>query len=377
MTCKYLPLWALALTLGLQSPAVAATAVPSNPVDLTYAAENAVNSVVYIKVTTNGKTQTIQYNGGGSPFDFDDFFGDFFGRGNSGSQQRQIQTPKRSGAGSGVILTSDGYIVTNNHVVEDADEMTVKLNDNRESKDRIIGTDKSTDLALIKIEATGLQAIKVGNSDNLKLGEWVLAIGNPFSLTSTVTAGIVSAKARSLNATPGSIDSFIQTDAAINEGNSGGALFNMSGQLIGINSAKATNSNNNVEGMGYAIPISDAVPIIQSIIDGTQQTATAGSAYMGIQGRDLSAYDASSFNMPQGVYLLAVVDGGPAAQAGLQSGDIITALDGSQISSMNEIKAALAKKNPGDTMTVTISRSDERGTYSEQEVTITLGSYQE
>ena len=129
--------------------------------------------------------------------------------------------------------------------------------------------------------------------------------------------------------------------------------------------------------MGYAIPISDAVPIIQSIIDGTQQTATAGSAYMGIQGRDLSAYDASSFNMPQGVYLLAVVDGGPAAQAGLQSGDIITALDGSQISSMNEIKAALAKKNPGDTMTVTISRSDERGTYSEQEVTITLGSYQE
>ncbi len=189
MTRKYLPLWVLALTLGLQTPAMAATAVPANPTDLTYAAENAVNSVVYIKVTTNSKTQTVEYS---DPFGFDDFFGDFFGRGNSGRQQRQIQTPKRQGAGSGVILTEDGYIVTNNHVVEDADEMTVKLNDNREFKARIIGTDKSTDLALIKIEAKGLQAIKVGDSDKLKLGEWVLAIGNPFSLTSTVTAGIVS-----------------------------------------------------------------------------------------------------------------------------------------------------------------------------------------
>ena len=216
MIRKYLPLWALALTLGLQTPAMASAAVPSNPIDLTTAAENAVNSVVYIKVTTNGKTQTIQYS---DPFE--DFFGDFFGRGNGGRQQRQIQTPKQTGAGSGVILTEDGYIVTNNHVVENADEMTVKLNDNREFKARIIGTDKSTDLALIKIEAKGLQSIKVGNSNDLKLGEWVLAIGNPFSLTSTVTAGIVSAKARTLNATPGSIDSFIQTDAAINPGNSG------------------------------------------------------------------------------------------------------------------------------------------------------------
>ena len=174
MTRKYLPLWVLALTLGLQSPAMAANAVPSNPADLTVAAESAVNSVVYIKVVTGGKTQTIQYS---DPF-FEDFFGDFFGNGN-GQQRQRIQTPKRVGAGSGVILTEDGYIVTNNHVVENAEEMTVKLNDNREFKARIIGTDKSTDLALIKIEAKGLQAIKVGNSDNLKLGEWVLAIGNP------------------------------------------------------------------------------------------------------------------------------------------------------------------------------------------------------
>ena len=193
---------ALVASMSLAT-AKAAPALPSSqPIDLTVAAEKAVNSVVYIKVTTNGKTQTVQY------FDpFEDFFGDFFGRGqgNGGNrnQQRQIETPKRTGAGSGVILTADGYIVTNNHVVQEADELLVKLNDNREFKGRIIGTDKTTDLALIKIEAENLPAITVGNSENLKLGEWVLAIGNPFSLTSTVTAGIVSAKARSLGATGG------------------------------------------------------------------------------------------------------------------------------------------------------------------------------
>ena len=187
---------ALVASMSLAT-AKAAPALPSSqPIDLTVAAEKAVNSVVYIKVTTNGKTQTVQY------FDpFEDFFGDFFGRGqgNGGNrnQQRQIETPKRTGAGSGVILTADGYIVTNNHVVQEADELLVKLNDNREFKGRIIGTDKTTDLALIKIEAENLPAITVGNSESLKLGEWVLAIGNPFSLTSTVTAGIVSAKARS------------------------------------------------------------------------------------------------------------------------------------------------------------------------------------
>ena len=211
----------VSLTLG-------ATAMPPTP-DLTYAAEKAVNSVVYIKVTQEGKTRTVQYV---DPFE--DFFGDFFGRGGgSRPQQRQYKEPDRKGAGSGVILSSDGYIVTNNHVVENATELIVKLNDNREFKARIIGTDKQTDLALIKVEATGLPAIAVGNSESLKLGEWVLAIGNPFSFTSTVTAGIVSAKARSLGT---GIQSFIQTDAAINPGNSGGALVNTQGELVGINS---------------------------------------------------------------------------------------------------------------------------------------------
>ena len=207
-------------------------AVPAtyqNLPDLTYAAEKAINSVVYIKVTVEGSSRTIQYS---NPFE--DFFGDFFGRGNGGdSQQRTYKEPDRKGAGSGVILTSDGYIVTNNHVVEGATEMIVKLNDNREFKARIIGTDKNSDLALIKIEAKDLQPITIGNSDNLRLGEWVLAIGNPFSLTSTVTAGIVSAKARTTGGN--AVESSIQTDAAINPGNSGGALVNARGELVGIN----------------------------------------------------------------------------------------------------------------------------------------------
>ena len=292
-----------------------------------------------------------------------------------------------TGCGSGVIVGEDDerlLIATNNHVVEGTEALTVGFSDGTDATATIVGTDAGNDLAVVAVKKSDLsedtkntvKLAELGDSDTTRVGEPVVAIGNALGYGQSVTVGYVSALDKPVTVNNTSIN-MLQTDAAINEGNSGGALFNMSGQLIGINSAKATNSNNNVEGMGYAIPISDAVPIIQSIIDGTQQTATAGSAYMGIQGRDLSAYDASSFNMPQGVYLLAVVDGGPAAQAGLQSGDIITALDGSQISSMNEIKAALAKKNPGDTMTVTISRSDERGTYSEQEVTITLGSYQE
>ena len=299
-----------------------------------------------------------------------------------GSAEKEV-----TGCGSGVIVGEDDerlLIATNNHVVEGTEALTVGFSDGTDATATIVGTDAGNDLAVVAVKKSDLsedtkntvKLAELGDSDTTRVGEPVVAIGNALGYGQSVTVGYVSALDKPVTVNNTSIN-MLQTDAAINEGNSGGALFNMSGQLIGINSAKATNSNNNVEGMGYAIPISDAVPIIQSIIDGTHQTATAGSAYMGIQGRDLSAYDASSFNMPQGVYLLAVVDGGPAAQAGLQSGDIITALDGSQISSMNEIKAALAKKNPGDTMTVTISRSDERGTYSEQEVTITLGSYQE
>ena len=368
MIRKYLPLWALALTLGLQTPAMAATAVPANPTDLTYAAENAVNSVVYIKVTTNSKTQTVEYS---DPFGFDDFFGDFFGRGNSGRQQRQIQTPKRQGAGSGVILTEDGYIVTNNHVVEDADEMTVKLNDNREFKARIIGTDKSTDLALIKIEAEGLPAIKIGDSDKLKLGEWVLAIGNPFSLTSTVTAGIVSAKARSLNATPGS---FIQTDAAINPGNSGGALVNAHGELVGIN-AMLYSQTGSFSGYGFAIPTA----IMNKVVADLKKFGTVQRALLGISGTDVSNYidkqkdkgknpDLGTVN---GIYVAEVSADGAAAEGGLKEGDVIISVDGKKISKFGELQELLTNHRPGDKITVTYLREKKQRT-----ATLTLRNIQ-
>lgn len=370
MTKKYLPLWVLALTLGLQTPAIAANAVPSNPTDLTYAAENGVNSVVYIKVTTNSKTQTVQYS---DPFGFDDFFGDFFGRGNSGRQQRQIQTPKRSGAGSGVILTEDGYIVTNNHVVEDADEMTVKLNDNREFKARIIGTDKTTDLALIKIEAKGLQAIKVGNSDDLKLGEWVLAIGNPFSLTSTVTAGIVSAKARSLGAS-GGIESFIQTDAAINPGNSGGALVNARGELVGIN-AMLYSQTGSFSGYGFAIPTA----IMNKVVDDLKKYGTVQRALLGITGADVSNYidqqkekgETVDLGTVNGVYVNEVSADGAAAEGGLKKGDVITSIDGKKITKFGELQESLTNHRPGDKINVTYLRDKKQHT-----ATLTLRNIQ-
>lgn len=344
----------LAVTIGLQSPAMATNAVPQNPVDLTYAAEKAVNSVVYIKVTTNSKTQTIEYN---DPFE--DFFGDFFGRGGGGGQQRKIQTPKRTGAGSGVVLTEDGYIVTNNHVVGEADEITVKLNDNREFSARIIGTDKDTDLALIKVETQGLPPIKVANSDDLKLGEWVLAIGNPFSLTSTVTAGIVSAKARSLFARPGSIESFIQTDAAINPGNSGGALVNARGELVGIN-AMLYSQTGVYSGYGFAIPTS----IMNRVVEDLRKYGTVQRALLGISGQDVSTYidvqkekgkdvDLGTVN---GIYVAEVSADGAAANAGLKAGDVVTAIDGKKIEKFGELQEMLANHRPGDKVKLTYIR---------------------
>lgn len=366
MKRNLIPVLALAFTLGLGAPAVSFAAVPANPVDLTSAAENAVNSVVYIKVTTNSRTQTIEYS---DPFE--DFFGDFFGRGNGGSRQRrQMETPKRSGAGSGVILTSDGYIVTNNHVVQDADELTVKLNDNREFKARIIGTDKTTDLALIKIEATNLKPITVANSDNLKLGEWVLAIGNPFSLTSTVTAGIVSAKARSLGATPGSIESFIQTDAAINPGNSGGALVNAKGELVGIN-AMIYSQTGSYAGYGFAIPTS----IMNKVVDDLKKYGSVQRALLGIMGQDVSAYiDAQKekgkevdLGTVNGIYVGEVSSDGAAAGAGLKEGDVITAIDGKKITKFGELQELISSHRPGDKVSVTYLRDKKQHT-----ATITL-----
>ena len=251
---------------------------PAQPIDLTVAADKAINSVVYIKVSSTAPQENVQYF---NPFE--DFFGDFFGQGTP-RQQQPRQAPKRSGAGSGVILTSDGYIVTNNHVVKDADEILVKLNDNREYKGRIIGQDKDTDLALIKIEAKNLQPITVGSSEKLKIGEWVLAIGNPYGFTSTVTAGIVSAKARSMqSANP--VESFIQTDAAINPGNSGGALVNAAGELVGINSMIYSETRS-YSGYGFAIPTT----IMNKVVKDLREFGVVQRALLGIRGTSVSNY---------------------------------------------------------------------------------------
>lgn len=324
-------------------------------VDLTAAAETSVNSVVYIKVVTGGQTQTVTVQ---DPFE--DFFGDFFGFGGGGrgrGQQRQIQTPKREAAGSGVIISKDGYIVTNNHVVRDANEITVKLNDNREFAARIVGLDETTDLALIKVDAKDLPAIVIGNSDDLKLGQWVLAVGNPFNLTSTVTAGIVSAKARSLGAN--GIESFIQTDAAINAGNSGGALVNEKGELVGIN-AMLYSQTGSYSGYGFAIPTT----IMNKVVADLKEFGVVQRALLGVSGTDVTNYIDSEkakdnevdLGTVTGVYVNEVQEGSAAEEAGLKKGDVITKVNGKKVSKMAEMQEVLSQYRPGDKASVTYMR---------------------
>ena len=338
--------------------------VPMQPVDLTDAAEKGCAAVVYIKVTIEGKTQTIQQY---SPFD--DFFGDFFGfgRGNSGRQQQQVQTPKRQGAGSGVLISSDGYIVTNNHVVEDATEITVTLNDNREFTARVVGLDPDTDLALLKIDGSDFPTLVIGDSDALKVGEWVLAVGNPFNLTSTVTAGIVSAKARGMGANRNGIESFIQTDAAINAGNSGGALVNARGELVGIN-AMLYSRTGEFTGYGFAIPTS----IVKKVVGDLQQYGKVQRAMFGVSGMTLHDYiDAkkqedekfkADFGTNEGVYVAEVTAGGAAEEAGLKEGDVIVSVDGKKISKMSELQESTTKYHPGDQATVGFIRDKKEKT---------------
>ncbi len=338
---------AVVLAAGAYSRMIAAP-VGGGQVDLTYAAEKAVPAVVHIKYVQNSKVETVEVE---DPFGgfFSDPFG-FFGNPGSGNRQRrQVQTPKREASGSGVIISSDGYIVTNNHVVEGADELTVTLNDNREFSAIIIGTDKTTDLALIKIEGKNLPCMSIGDSDKLKVGEWVIAVGNPFNLNSTVTAGIVSAKARSLYAN--GVESFIQTDAAINQGNSGGALVNTQGELVGIN-AMLYSQTGSYSGYGFAIPTT----IMNKVVSDLKQYGTVQRAVLSIAGRDVHNYiDAEKLKGNEvdlgtndGVYVEKVEDGGAGADAGLEEGDVITSIDGKKVSKMAELQEILANKRPGD-----------------------------
>jgi len=350
-------------------PAPLAVAAPSAYVDLTSAAETAVNSVVYISVTIEGKTQRMQMV---DPFE--DFFGDFFGFGQRRQQpqQREYKQPDRHGAGSGVIISQDGYIVTNTHVVGQADEITVKLNDSREFKGRIIGTDETTDLALVKIDAKDLPAIKIGNSDNLRLGQWVLAVGNPFNLTSTVTAGIVSAKARTLGAN--GIESFIQTDAAINAGNSGGALVNAQGELVGINSMIYSQTGS-YAGYGFAIPTT----IMNKVVADLKVYGTVQRAILGVQGQDVDKYidlekakgETPDLGTVKGVYIAKISDDSAAEEAGLEKGDVITSIDGREVTKMSQLQEQIAQHKPGDKVKITYLRNKK-----EKTVTITLRNAQ-
>lgn len=342
--------------------ASASPAMPAQPVDLTFAAEKALPAVVHIRYVQNSKVETVEVES--DPFS--DFFGDFFGspgRGNGGKQKRQVQTPKREATGSGVIISADGYIVTNNHVVEGADQLTVTLNDNREFSARIIGTDKSTDLALIKIDGKNLPTLPIGDSDKLKVGEWVLAVGNPFNLNSTVTAGIVSAKARSLGGNP--IESFIQTDAAINQGNSGGALVNTQGELVGIN-AMLYSQTGSYSGYGFAIPTT----IMNKVVADIKQYGSVQRAVMGIKGSDVRIYldiekekgKEHDLGTNDGIYVDSVEDGGAGSAVGLKSGDVIVAADGRKLTKMAELQELLSGKKPGDKITITYLRNKKKTT---------------
>ena len=329
------------------------------PVDLTDAADKSLHAVVHIKSTENSKTRTIQR----APDIYDFFFGDGMGR------RQEVRTQPRVGFGSGVILTEDGYIVTNNHVIDGADEIDVTLNDNRSFKGRLVGSDEKTDLALIKIEVDEkLPALPVGNSDELKVGEWVLAVGNPFNLTSTVTAGIVSAKARTLGVYDGGIESFIQTDAAINQGNSGGALVNARGELVGIN-AVLTSPTGSYAGYGFAIPTS----IMTKVVSDLKEFGAVQRAILGIMGGTVTSElaEQKELGVVEGVYVSEVLADGAAEESGIEAGDVIVAVDGSKVKNMAQMQEMFTKHQPGDKVELTVVRKKK-----EKKIDVTLKNVQ-
>jgi Do/DeqQ family serine protease len=338
-------------------------------VDFTEAAAAVTPAVVYIRTTYNNQPQNGQ---------FQQFFGDMFG-------QRIVPQGPQMASGSGVIISTDGYIVTNNHVVDKAEKIEITTNDHRNFKAKVIGTDPNTDLALIKIEASDLPIVKLGNSDAVKVGEWVLAVGNPFKLTSTVTAGIVSAKGRGIgiigsnenddeNQNPfgrtqnsnkprlnQAIESFIQTDAAINPGNSGGALVNTNGELIGINSAIASHTGS-YEGYGFAIPINLAKKVLNDI----QKFGAVKRGFVGITFTELNEDEAEKKNTDKtaGLYVDQVVPGGGAASAGIKEGDIITKVDGNTAYASSDLQERVGRLHPGDEIKLTVLRGNQEKTFT-------------
>ena len=339
---------------------------PGTPVDFTPAATSATPAVVHIKTRTKSK-QVANNQRQRNPFqDFfggDDAFGDFFGG--------PRVMPEQRASGSGVLITEDGYIVTNNHVVDGADEINVTLPNKKSYKATVIGADPSSDIAVIKIEGKGFPYLVYGNSDDVKLGQWVLAIGYPLSLDVTVTAGIVSAKSRSINinkqqsASP--VESFIQTDAAVNPGNSGGALINTSGELIGINSAIASPTGS-YAGYSYAIPVNITKKIVTDIVKfGTVQRGYIGINFLNdnLSEEEIKAIEKDlgiPYKEGEGVFVTGVPAGGSANAAGIKKGDIITKVNGTNVTNGPELQEQITRFKPGDKILLTYKRAGKENT---------------
>jgi Do/DeqQ family serine protease len=313
--------------------------------DFTKAAERAMPAVVHIKATESREAalQRQRENRYSNPFQY--FFGDAYG----------FEPQPRSGTGSGVIYTNDGYILTNNHVVEFADEFEVTLHDNREFRGRLVGRDANTDMAVIKIDAGDLPAIELGNSDDVKVGEWALAVGNPFDLTSTVTAGIISAKGRDIDIIKGgkAIEAFIQTDAAVNPGNSGGALVDVAGKLIGINSAIATPTGV-FAGYSFAIPVN----LVKRIADDLVKYGEYRRAYLGVNVATMDSHVAKELGIPftQGVVIASIDPEGSAALAGVQENDVVTKANGKTVTTTSELMELIGRSKVGETLTLQVVR---------------------
>ena len=323
----------------------------STPPNFVEVAERTIDGVVNIRTEKAVRMAQERFF---DPFEF--FFGIPSQRDPRQEGRSRQETPKQVEIGSGVIISRDGYIVTNNHVIDGADDVYVTTNSNEEYKAKVVGTDPSTDLALIKIEGgKELTAIPFGNSDDLRVGEWVLAIGNPFNLRSTVTAGIVSAKGRAAGSGQGSLQvgSFIQSDVAVNPGNSGGALVNMAGELIGINTM-IYSSTGNYAGISFAIPTS----IVHKVVGDLKEYGTVQRAVLGIAGTNITSAATEKYDLKvsQGALVMEVADRSSAKQAGLTEGDVITSIDGHSISTMSDLQEAISTHKPGDKVRMSVDR---------------------